>query len=236
MSFQCTTFPKHIAIIMDGNGRWAHQRGLQRAAGHQAGAKTISHILAAAIKHPIEALTLFGFSSENWRRPPSEIKHLLDLFYQTLDEFLPQVIKKNMQIKFIGMLKKFPKKLQDYFAYAEKVTLENKGLKIIVALNYGGRWDIVQAAQKILNKCLENKKKVILTEKKFNQYLTTSFLSDVDLLIRTSGEQRLSNFLLWSLAYTELYFTDKLWPDFNEEDFNQALEFYSARKRRFGNI
>lgn len=236
--------PQHVAIIMDGNGRWARQHGLSRAEGHQAGVESIHRVIKVASQYGIKQLTLFGFSSENWRRPGLEIKSLFDLFYKTLREFLPKLEHENVKIQFIGDLTQFPKKLQNYLQHAQAVTAENTGLLIVVALNYGGRWDILQAVQKIVTEvqqsdfvartnddgCYE------ISEEKFKTYLSTSLFLEPDLLIRTSGEQRISNFLLWQLAYTELYFTQVLWPDFDESTFHDALDFYQSRQRRFGGL
>ncbi len=226
--------PKHVAVIMDGNGRWAQKRGLERTQGHRAGVESIHAIVEAALKYGVEVLTLFAFSSENWRRPESEVTQLFELYYETLVDVLPKLYKNEIKLRIAGNLTNIPQKLQEYLAVAEEETNKNQKMTIVIALNYGGRWDIVQAAQKLLNRYHQASFIPQLTEEEFNSVLSLADLPEPDLFIRTSGEQRISNFLLWQLAYTELYFTPVLWPDFRETEFADALQFFMTRQRRFG--
>lgn len=231
--------PNHVAIIMDGNGRWATQRHLPRYRGHSEGGKAVEHAINAAAKSKINYLTLFAFSSENILRPPAEIIFLKKLFYKNISERLDELHRNNIKLKFIGDLKFFGEELYAKMVAAETLTKDNTGLFLTIALNYGGRWDITQACNKIVNNFLEKNKDdattiVAITEQDIKNNLATAGLPDPDLLIRTSGEQRISNFLLWQLAYTELYFSSKFWPDFNADDFDLALQYYSTRSRRFG--
>lgn len=228
--------PNHVAIIMDGNGRWASQRHLPRYRGHSEGGKAVEQAINAAAKSKINYLTLFAFSSENILRPPAEISFLKKLFYKNISERLDELHKNNIKLKFIGDLQFFGEELHAKMIAAESLTKNNTGLFLTIALNYGGRWDITQACNKIIKSFLENKAEAttVITDQDVKDNLATAGLPDPDLLIRTSGEQRISNFLLWQLAYTELYFSSKFWPDFSEDDFNLALQYYSTRNRRFG--
>ena len=227
--------PKHIAIIMDGNGRWAKQRQLPRIAGHRAGVENVRVIVRRCAELEIEALTLFAFSSENWRRPPREVSLLLDLFVVALEQEVDKLHENNVKLKIIGDTSAFPKKLQARIDAAEHLTQQNTGLNLSIAANYGGRWDIVRAVQNLAEKVRqgdllpEN-----IAESDIGNQLCLASLPEPDLFIRSGGEQRISNYLLWQLAYTELYFTDSLWPDFDSDAFDRALESYQARERRFG--
>ena len=221
--------PKHIAIIMDGNGRWAKQRHLPRAFGHNQGAKVAKKIIEACANRHVSALTLFAFGCENWRRPADEVNHLMGLFLRSLQEETELMQKNAIQLRFIGNIAAFDKNLQQQIAVSMQQTAHNKGLKLVIAANYSGRWDIIQAAQKLIRQ-----KETEITEEIFQENLSLSDLPEPDLFIRTSGEKRISNFLLWQLAYTELYFTDIFWPDFSEKEFEKALSFFASRERRFG--
>ena len=227
--------PRHIAIIMDGNGRWAAARALPRPAGHQAGLKAVRLAIEECSRHSIEALTLFAFSSENWSRPADEVGSLMRLFVDALDREIDELHKKSVRVRFIGARTNLAMRLQTRIAAAEARTAENPGLKLQVAMSYGGRWDIIQAAQKLCRLCASG---VInaeeITAESFATNLALAGLPPVDLLIRTGGEHRISNFLLWDLAYAELYFSSRLWPDFSLPDFEEALAFYAGRERRFG--
>lgn len=226
--------PRHVAIVMDGNGRWAKKRFLPRVAGHRAGLESVRRIVQYAATKGIRVLTLFAFSSENWKRPIQEVNHLLDLFASALHEEAKRLHKENIQVCFIGDSQPFPPGLQKGMQEIMSMTAENTGLKLVIAVNYGGRWDIMQAIQQIRQAPAFSDPAVEIDEATFERYLSLSELPDPDLFIRTSGEQRISNFLLWQLAYTELYFTETLWPDFNEAAFEQALVFFMSRQRRFG--
>jgi len=227
--------PKHIAIIMDGNGRWAQNRSLPRAAGHQAGFHTTRDIVEACAKRKIEALTLFAFSSENWARPKQEVGLLMDLFLRGLKSEVSKLHDNKVRIGFIGDRSAFSGKLQKEMLAAESITGNNAGLQLNIAVNYGGRWDIVQAARKIAEQVQQGEMQLDeITVEKFSSSVTLAGLSDPDLFIRTGGEKRISNYLLWHLAYTELYFTDVLYPDFSDDDLSKAIAFYEGRQRRFG--
>ena len=235
MSDTHSAFPRHIAIIMDGNGRWARQRGRARASGHQAGFRTTRDIVEACGRQQIEALTLFAFSSENWKRPQQEVGLLMDLFLRALKSEVSKLCENNVHIRFIGERGAFQRKLQLEMDNAEKLTQDNTGLKLAIAVNYGGRWDIVNAARQLAEQVHEGAlKPEDIDIETFSQHVSLSEISEPDLFIRTGGEKRISNYLLWHLAYTELYFTDVLWPDFSEVELSHALEFYAGRQRRFG--
>ena len=227
--------PRHIAVVMDGNGRWASYRGLPRIAGHRAGVRAFCRIVGYAVERKIEVLTLFAFSIENQARPQSEVNFLMSLFLDSLRKNIEKLHKNNVQLRVIGDHRKLNKKMSLQIQTSQYLTQYNTGLKLIIALNYSGRWDIVQAVKQVAKE-LENRKLTaeLITTELFQSYLCLSDLIEPDLLIRTSGEQRLSNFMLWQFAYTEIYFTPTLWPDFNEEIFDQALIFYCTRQRRFG--
>jgi len=235
MSVETATSPKHVAIIMDGNGRWAKNRGLPRAAGHQAGFRTTRDIVEACARRKIAALTLFAFSSENWSRPEQEVGLLMDLFLRGLKSEVSKLDDNNVRIRFIGERSAFSQKLQNEMAAAESITKNNSGLRLAVAVNYGGRWDIVDAAKKL---AVQVKNGELLpddiTVERFSSTVSLADVAEPDLFIRTGGEKRISNYLLWHLAYTELYFTDVLYPDLNESELDNALSFYAGRQRRFG--
>jgi len=227
--------PRHVAIIMDGNGRWAHKRFLPRIAGHRAGVDAFQKIVKQAIKRDVEVLTLFAFSSENWRRPPYEVSYLLDIFLNMLENEIQKLHEQGIQLRIIGDRSLFNERLQAQIVKAQDFTAKNTGLKLVIAASYGGQWDLTQAMKKI-GQDLEAGH---LTNEQITASLITSKLSlgdlpPPDLFIRTGGEQRISNFLLWDLAYTELYFTEVLWPDFNEVELDHALDFFAGRERRFG--
>lgn len=232
--------PHHIAIIMDGNGRWAKKRGLPRIAGHKEGMETVRKIVKAAVDHEIKVLTLYTFSTENWKRPKSEVDFIMRLPKEFLNLYLPELIENNVKIAVIGEFDELPKHTKDAVQYGIEQTKENDGLLLNFALNYGGRDEIVRAVRNMMLDMRENKLSPehldLLDGSIFSKYLYTGDLPDPDLVIRTSGEQRLSNFLLWQCAYSEFWFTDTLWPDFDEETFSHALKEYEQRKRRFGGI
>ena len=227
--------PRHIAITMDGNGRWAAARGLSRNAGHKAGLKPARMCIEECSRRGIEALTLFAFSSENWGRPADEVGALMSLFIEALDREITELDDQDVRLHFIGDRRSLAVRLQTRIAAAEQRTAGNRGLKLQVAMSYGGRWDIVQAAQKLARECSSGAlRPEELTEASFAGHLALSGLPEADLLIRTGGEQRISNFLLWEAAYAELYFTPCLWPDFAVSDLEEALGFFAGRERRFG--
>lgn len=227
--------PKHIAIIMDGNGRWAKRQRLPRVMGHRAGLEVVRNVAKLCGKKGIEYLTLFAFSSENWRRPSEEVNHLMDLFLNALEKETKRLHKNNIQLRIIGSQERFSQALQQKIASVQALTATNTGLKLIIAADYGGRWDIVQATQQIIEQVRLNKLALsAITEASFSQYLSTKDIPEPDLFIRTGGEQRISNFLLWQLAYTELFFSEVLWPDFSATTLDAALAFYQQRQRRFG--
>jgi len=229
--------PRHIAITMDGNGRWAAARGLARPAGHKAGLAPVRMCIEQCSQRGVEALTLFAFSSENWRRPIEEVGSLMRLFLEALDREVDELHQKAVRIRFIGERRSLAVRLQARIAAAETRTAANAGLKLQVAMSYGGRWDIVQAAQSIARDCASGRMRPEeLTEDSFAARLSLAGIPEPDLFIRTGGEQRVSNFLLWDLAYAELYFTPKLWPDFALSDLEGALAYFAARDRRFGRI
>lgn len=230
-----TNLPQHIAIIMDGNGRWAKQRELERIAGHKEGGKTARKIIEACAKRSIPVLTLFAFGRENWERPKKEVNFLMELFLQSLERETSLLQENNIQLRFIGDVSVFDNSLQKQIRLSEIQTANNNGLTLIIAINYSGQWDILQATKKILKEMQENNLNISeITETYFEKKLSTAAFPLPDLFIRTSGEQRISNFLLWQLAYTELYFSRLLWPDFNEKELEKALAFYAARERRYG--
>ena len=220
---------------MDGNGRWAKQQGKVRATGHQAGFRTTRDIVEACARQQIEALTLFAFSSENWNRPEAEVGLLMDLFLRALKSEVSKLNENNVSIRFIGERSAFGDKLQQEMSRAEEHTYNNDGLKLTIAVNYGGRWDIVNAAKQIARKARDGHlDPETIDTATFSEHVSLSDVSEPDLFIRTGGEKRISNYLLWHLAYTELYFTDVLWPDFSDIELGHALEFYAGRQRRFG--
>jgi undecaprenyl diphosphate synthase len=231
------TVPRHVVIIMDGNGRWAKRRGLPRVSGHKAGVDTLRNIVEICAVKKIEALTVYAFSSENWKRPGPEVSRLLELFMTSLKKEVDDLNRNNVRLRFIGELEVFPSRLQSQMAKATKKTEANTGLQLSVAINYGGRWDITNAFRQLAGEIVAGK----ISMDEINEALIASRVSladlpEPDLFIRTGGEMRISNYLLWQLAYTELYFTECLWPDFDVEEFNAALSWYAGRERRFGRI
>lgn len=229
--------PNHVAIIMDGNGRWAEKRGLPRVAGHKEGVKAVMKVVRAAHKAKVKVLTLYAFSTENWNRPKTEIDFLMKLPKEFLHVYLPELMENNVRIETIGNIDAIPIHTKKAVQYAINKTKKNDGLLLNFALNYGSRNEIMHAIKQIMDDVDGEKLSLdSLDEEIFSKYLYTNGLSDPDLLIRTSGEKRLSNFLLWQLAYSEFWFTDVLWPDMNEEIFYEAIKDYQKRKRRYGGI
>jgi undecaprenyl diphosphate synthase len=227
--------PRHIAIIMDGNGRWAQQRFMPRAFGHRAGVKAVRKVVEYCAKKKIEVLTLFAFSSENWRRPEEEVSLLMGLFTVTLQREINILDRNNIRLRFIGERTRFPEKLQSKMTEGEAKTKDNSALTLVIAANYGGHWDMCQALQTVAGKIAAGElKSEDVSEELISQYLSTTDLPEPDLFIRTGGEQRVSNFLLWQLAYTELYFTETLWPDFDQDSLEEAIKSFKGRQRRFG--
>ena len=227
--------PQHVAIIMDDNGRWAKQQGKIRTFGHKAGVNAVKASVSYAIKNNISVLTLFAFSSENWNRPVEEVGVLMELFKLVLNSEVKKLHKNNVRLRVIGDTSRFDPKLTEKIHKAEALTANNSGLTLNIAANYGGKWDIVNAAMNLC-RLVKNEQLALsdINEAVFHQHTCAHDLPAVDLLIRTGGEQRISNFLLWQIAYAELYFTEVYWPDFNEEVFHQAVENFSERQRRFG--
>lgn len=223
--------PEHVAIIMDGNGRWAKERNLPRIIGHMEGVESVREIVRTARKIGVKYLTLFTFSTENWRRPEDEIKGLFNLLERVARREINLLLKNGIKLKVIGRRDELPEKTRKIIEDAEEKTKENKDMTLLLAINYGGRREIVDA----INRILKNKNKEI-NEEDFRKYLYEPEIPDPDLLIRTSGEMRISNFFLWEIAYTELYFTDKYWPDFRSSEFLKAIEEYAKRERRFGKV
>jgi len=223
--------PNHVAIIMDGNGRWARRKGLPRVEGHRKGAEVVENVVRWSAEFGIKYLTLYTFSTENWKRPKEEVEFLFSLLVEKLETKALELIKENVRLRFMGRLEDLPEKLKNKCREAEEMTKSNDGLNLIIALNYGGRAEIVDAVERILREGITE-----VNEEGFRKYLYLPDVPDPDLIIRTSGEMRLSNFLLWQSAYSELYFTEKLWPDFTKDDFIKALEDYSKRERRFGGV
>ena len=224
-----TEVPESIAIIMDGNGRWARERHLPVGAGHRAGAKALKKVVRAASDAGVKHLTVFSFSTENWTRPDSEVGDLMGLFCELIDREVPELNEENVQMRFIGRLEELDPDLRERIAAAEAETAANTGLRLFVAMNYGGRREIADAARRFAAECGPE-----AGEAEFAQYLYAPEMRDPELVIRTSGEQRLSNFLLWQSAYAELHFSDRLWPDFGPEDLEEAMVEYGRRHRRFG--
>lgn len=229
--------PEHVAIIMDGNGRWAKKRGLPRFAGHKEGMDNVKRIVKVANKNNVKVLTLYAFSTENWKRPKSEVDFLMKLPMDFLNTYLPELIRENVQIQTIGEFDALPIHTKEAVQKAKDKTKSNNGLILNIALNYGSRYEIIESIKKMMKDFDQSGKTIEdINEDIFSKYLFTSHLKDPDLLIRTSGEIRLSNFLLWQSAYTEFWFTDELWPDFTEDLFEKALIDYQNRKRRYGGI
>jgi len=231
-----TPKPAHVAVIIDGNGRWANSRGLSRVAGHKRGADAVKALVKSCIQHEIPYLSIFAFSSENWNRPASEVNALMELLGNALETQTKKLNENGVQLQFLGDMSRFSDKIQTLAASAQTATAANDKLVFNVAINYGGRWDIAQACRKLAEKVADGQIKANdVDEQAINEQLSTAGMPDPDLLIRTSGEYRISNFLLWQAAYSEFYFTDVLWPDFNEEEFTDALIKYTNRDRRYGN-
>ena len=229
--------PRHIAIIMDGNGRWAELRNLSRKQGHVRGLEATRVAIEHCVRLGIENLTLFAFSTENWHRPGQEVDHLLALLGEALENESSSLLKNDVKVKIVGNREDFPGILQKSIEKLEITTQENEGLRLFIAAGYGGRWDITNAVRTVAKKVSAGALGVSdITEDSFSEFLSLSGVTDPDLFIRTGGEQRISNYLLWQLAYSELYFTDCLWPDFNESELEAAIKSYSGRQRRFGLI
>jgi len=229
------SIPQHIAIIMDGNGRWARNRFMPRVAGHRQGVETVRGVIKACIERNVSYLTVFAFSSENWRRPSDEISFLIQLFANALEQEVTKLHENGICFKVIGDLSKFDSGIVQAIQRGEQLTAQNTRLVFTVAANYGGRWDIMQAFRKMMIQSDElSLKSLNFEEENLSQYLALSYAPEPDLFIRTGGECRISNFLLWQLAYTELYFTDTLWPDFDENELDRAIQSYQKRERRFG--
>ena len=229
--------PRHVAVIMDGNGRWAEQRSLPRAAGHRAGAKAVRTTIEESVRHGIGALTLFAFSSENWQRPAGEVGLLMQLFLEALDREVAELDANAVRIRFIGDRERLAPALVERMAAAEARTADNRRLDLVVAVAYGGRWDIAQAARRLaLDAAAGRLDAAGIDEAAVSASLQTAGRAAPDLFIRTGGERRISNFLLWDLAYTELWFTDTLWPDFDAACFGTAIADFGGRERRFGRV
>ena len=227
--------PKHIAIIMDGNGRWAKSRHQPRFMGHRAGVKSVEKIVKHCVKCQVEVLSLFAFSSENWRRPSKEVSLLMELFAVALKQQTKRIHKNNARLRVIGDISKFSTSLQKQIEEAQTITENNTGLTINIAANYGGRWDITQSVKQLADRVKQGSLNIEdITEQQITQGLMTADLPEPDLFIRTGGEQRVSNFMLWQMAYTEFYFTDTLWPDFDEQVLDTAIASFNQRERRFG--
>jgi len=227
--------PHHIAIVMDGNGRWAEARGEPRPVGHRAGIEPVRKVIRECAKLNIEALTLFAFSSENWRRPETEVAAIMGLFMEALDREVAELHANRVRVRIIGNRQRLSVRLQQRIAEAEALTAANDGLKLQVAVSYGGRWDVLEAAKRLAARAASGEIRAAdIDEDLFSAELQLSDLPDPDLFIRTGGDHRVSNFLLWNIAYAELFFTDVLWPDFDEAEFKVALEDFARRERRFG--
>jgi len=228
--------PAHVAVIMDGNGRWARKRALPRHAGHRAGVGAVRKTVEIAAQRGVRYLTLFAFSSENWARPREEVSKLMGLFVEALQREVDELHRNNVRLEFVGAREQLQAGLIDKIAAAEAQTRSNTGLRLIVAVAYGGRWDIVQAVRHLAGKVAAGEMSTEqIDDRAVAAQLQLCDVPDPDLLIRTGGEQRISNFLLWNLAYAELWFCDTLWPDFGEQQFDDALAFYARRERRYGN-
>ena len=224
--------PKHIAIIMDGNGRWATAQNKPRSAGHKAGVDALRKTIETCAAYGVDVLTVFAFSSENWRRPAKEVSVLMDLFMLTLKSQAKRLHKNNIRLKIIGDKARFSTSLQAKISDVEVLTAGNTGLLLVIAANYGGQWDIEQASERMMEHA--SNPNISLSDLQIKDFLSTSDMPDPDLFIRTGGEQRISNFLLWQIAYSELYFTDTLWPDFDKDALDLAITYFSSRQRRFG--
>jgi undecaprenyl diphosphate synthase len=229
------TLPKHIAIVMDGNGRWAEARGEPRTAGHRAGIEPVRQVIRECVQLGVSALTLFAFSSENWRRPETEVATLMGLFMEALDREVEELHANRVRLRVIGNRQRLAVRLQQRIAEAEAKTAGNDGLCLQVAVSYGGRWDVVEAAKRLAARAASGALRANdIDEELFAAELQLADLPDPDLFIRTGGDHRVSNFLLWNIAYAELYFTDLLWPDFDATELQRAIEDFTGRERRFG--
>jgi undecaprenyl diphosphate synthase len=226
--------PRHIAIIMDGNGRWATKRRLPRVAGHTRGVDAVRAAVEACARCGVEYLTLFAFSSENWRRPTDEVSFLMRLFVTALEREIGKLHANGIRLRVVGDLSQFDARIQDLIRRAEAKTARNTRLTLTIAANYGGRWDIMQAAKKLAEQSAREGRAVDVTEETFAEHLAMAYAPEPDLFIRTGGETRISNFLLWQLAYTEFYFTETFWPDFDAKALSDAIASYTHRERRFG--
>lgn len=227
--------PRHIAIIMDGNGRWATKRGKLRVVGHRAGLRAVRKVVNSALQQGVSVLTLYAFSSENWNRPIPEVAALMSLFIHALNREIGSLHKRNIKLHVIGDTSRFDSKLQKMIEKSQLLTMHNSRLILNIAANYGGRWDIIQATKRLISLTEQKQLSVNeIDETLFTQQLSLAGLPEIDLVIRTGGECRISNFLLWQVAYAELYFTDTLWPDFDELQFMQAIHSFQSRGRRFG--
>ncbi len=226
-----TALPHHIAVVMDGNGRWAKKRFMPRTAGHKAGVSATRGLVENCARLNIPVLTIFAFSSENWNRPAQEVSSIMSLFVSTLAGEVKKLHKQGVRIRFIGDRSRFSEKLQHSINQAETLTSDNSGLQLNIAANYGGRWDVLNATRQLIASGIAAEQ---LTDQHMAEHLQTAGMPDVDLFIRTGGEQRISNFLIWQSAYAELYFTDTLWPEFDKQSLTDALDWYAGRERRFG--
>lgn len=228
--------PQHIAIIMDGNGRWAKKRGLPRTAGHKQGAENIRKIAIACNDLGVKALTCYAFSTENWKRPQEEVDYLCKLPKLFFNRYLAELKQNNIRVTFLGEIERFPQETQKVITTAVSETKQNTGLVLCLAVNYGSQREITLAARKYAQDVLDNKADLMIDEADFGRYMMTADMPELDLMIRTSGEQRISNFLLWQLAYAELIFTPIAWPDFTAEELNKAIDEFNRRNRRFGGL
>lgn len=232
-----TAGPRHVAVIMDGNGRWAAARGKARSQGHRAGAKATRRLVEAALRQDIDVLTLFAFSSENWRRPAREIRLIMELFLRNVRRQAPDLRANGVRLRFIGERQHLSTALQQDMARAERLTAANADLELLVAIDYGGRWDIVRAARDLGRECADGRLQPgAIDETRMASAMSLSPFPAPDLFIRTGGERRISNFLIWDLAYTELYFCDTLWPDFGDAELASAVAWYHGRERRYGGL
>ncbi|MDH6366737.1 MULTISPECIES: isoprenyl transferase [unclassified Breznakia] len=227
---------KHVAMIMDGNGRWAKAKGFERTKGHKAGAETIRTIALEANRLGIEVLTLYAFSTENWKRPPKEVEYLCKLPKMFFNKYIRELNEKNIKVMHIGELERFPSDTVKVILEAEKQTKDNTGLKLVIAINYGSRREITLAAQAYAKDVIDGKQPLDIDEDTFGSYMMTNGLPEIDLLVRTSGEKRLSNFLMWQLAYAEFVFVDYAWPELDEARFANIIEEFNQRNRRFGGV
>lgn len=223
--------PKHIAITMDGNGRWAKEKGENRLFGHNNGVEAVRDTVEGAVEYGIKYVTLFAFSTENWNRPKHEVNALMSLLISSIHKETKTLIENDIRLQTIGNIQQLPKKCQNELSESIELTKENKKMTLILALSYSGKWEIINAVKEIINNKISE---AAVNEELFKQYLTTKNVPDPELLIRTSGEHRISNFMLWQIAYSELYFTDKMWPDFRRADLKEAIINYQKRERRFG--